>query len=81
MFTDPNISIQIECSNHTEMWFKHGLNLNGPLYANLMDKYQMNFIIAAAASGSTLGEIQVCSFQLSQLPYLCKKLCENQLNT
>ena len=39
----------------SERWFKHGLNLNGPLYANLADKYRMNFIIAAIAGGSTLG--------------------------
>jgi len=42
------------CSDPTEMWFKHGLNLNGPLYANLMDKYRMNFIIASASAGGTL---------------------------
>jgi len=49
--------LQVTCANQTYLWTKHGLNLNGPVYANIMDKYRWNFIYGASAAGGVLGKI------------------------
>ncbi|XP_067946753.1 uncharacterized protein [Watersipora subatra] len=50
--------VDLDCNHkecEKERWFKHALNLNGPLYANLMDKYKTNFMVGGIAGGAVLG--------------------------
>jgi len=38
------------------MWYKHGLNLNGPLYTDLLEKYTRNIITGSIAAASVTSQ-------------------------